>query len=599
MPSHDAEIKSEIFLGSLVGPDDFEALSYTWGTLENPATIWVQSRVRQVTQNLAAALRRMRDTNNTRVLWVDALCINQADEAEKSLQVAQMRQVYTSNRNKQVVVWLGDEGTARTALAFFETLKEAEEYTAKHAAVSQKIFPGLTDVERLRMFERLSDKLDRAADAGMTAEEFTTTVATPAERAYLTQSQEMEDLEANPTRGVPALIDGYETERAACEAFFARPWWSRTWILQEAIHARDVSFHIGNLDPIPIDDLCHIAARYQRYINIRTGQLRSRANNPKVTETWFPNAATNFSLWLFISGTARNTVDTILSLRAKYAAEGEAAAAPLRELLLQLRNQLATDPRDKIYGLLGFSTNEYALEPDYRLSKEELYTMLTRRMTMNVLYALLWVESPEREIKMGSLPSWVPDHSMPQKYTTITMNQQWYKFSANKNFPAPEPAATVEPHLSQAPSEKTLILRGIRVGEITEVRDVQISREQQSVGDNTVRLIGYEAGGIRYGIDGDDGVPGTIRTASWGPCHAAVGDTIIVAPGSSMPFVLRWAAEAGGGTGGHLFVGACWLVNSELQDVNQLGTDPGFSPVMFGSACVGAQPGDVDNLLIY
>ena len=49
----------------------------------------------------------------------------------------------------------------------------------------------------------------------------------------------------------------------------------------------------------------------------------------------------------------------------------------------------------------------------------------------------------------------------------------------------------------------------------------------------------------------------------------------------------------------HLFVGACWLVNSELRDVNNLQNDPGFSPVMFGSACLGVKTEDVELFSIW
>ncbi|EJT76658.1 hypothetical protein GGTG_06575 [Gaeumannomyces tritici R3-111a-1] len=44
--------------------------------------------------------------------------------------------------------------------------------------------------------------------------------------------------------------------RSACQKLFARPWWSRTWILQEVIHPRGVAVHIGDLEPVSLDDLC-------------------------------------------------------------------------------------------------------------------------------------------------------------------------------------------------------------------------------------------------------------------------------------------------------------------------------------------------------
>jgi len=590
-------IECELFCGSLSGTVDFEALSYTWGTFENAPIISVQRQPRQVTQNLAAALRRLRHPDHPRVLWVDALCINQSDDAEKSLQVAQMRQVYTSPRNTQVVVWLGEEGTAPVALQFFETLRLAEEHDTRDSAERTRFFPGLTDVEMVRASKRLDDKLGYASAAGMTLEEFIEKVASPAERAYMTESDFMAKPLDGSVRSIGALIDGYDDELAACDEFFKRPWWSRTWILQEVIHGRAVSVHIGDLDPISIDNLCAIAARYQSFVNIRTGELRLRANNPD--GSLLALTATNFEVWLFVTGKARNTVETIATLREKYAAEGDAATAALRTLLLQVRAQLATDPRDKIYGLLGMSTNEYAVEPDYRLSKEEVYISLARKMIKNVLYSLLWVEAPGREIEAGDLPSWVTDHSIPQSYQTVSMNRQWYNFSANKDFPKTEPENAGEPHLSQAPTEKMLLLRGIRVGVITEVRDVLLTSDWQPGTEATLRLFGYESAGVRYNIDQPDGKLGTIRTASWGPCRAVVGDIIIVTPGSSVPLVLRCGAQGSSAGDGHLFVGACWMVTSELQDVGQLGKDPGFSPVMFGSANYGARREEVEVFRIY
>ncbi|KIM96986.1 hypothetical protein OIDMADRAFT_169760, partial [Oidiodendron maius Zn] len=58
-----------------------------------------------VTQNLYHALASLRYEKETRVLWVDAICINQVDNAEREAQVPQMRNIYGSAN--RVVVWLG------------------------------------------------------------------------------------------------------------------------------------------------------------------------------------------------------------------------------------------------------------------------------------------------------------------------------------------------------------------------------------------------------------------------------------------------------------------------------------------------------------
>lgn len=56
--------------------------------------IWLDDVQFSVTKNLHAALLRLRLEQEPRTLWVDAMCINQDDVAEKSFQVALMSDIY-------------------------------------------------------------------------------------------------------------------------------------------------------------------------------------------------------------------------------------------------------------------------------------------------------------------------------------------------------------------------------------------------------------------------------------------------------------------------------------------------------------------------
>jgi hypothetical protein len=58
---------------------DFEAFSYTWGSAENLMTIFGETgqKTLSITQNLARALPYLRYEDRPRLLWVDAICINQ------------------------------------------------------------------------------------------------------------------------------------------------------------------------------------------------------------------------------------------------------------------------------------------------------------------------------------------------------------------------------------------------------------------------------------------------------------------------------------------------------------------------------------------
>jgi hypothetical protein len=58
-----------------------------------------------VTRNLVEALRTFRHTRKSRVLWADAICINQQDLEERSLQVQLMTRIFSDA--SRVLIWLG------------------------------------------------------------------------------------------------------------------------------------------------------------------------------------------------------------------------------------------------------------------------------------------------------------------------------------------------------------------------------------------------------------------------------------------------------------------------------------------------------------
>ncbi len=86
----------------------FHALSYRWGpdNEEEKETVTLNGCPFQVRRNLRDALRflRQRSTRH-QMFWIDAVCINQGDIAEKTRQLRIMDQIYF--RARRVVVWLG------------------------------------------------------------------------------------------------------------------------------------------------------------------------------------------------------------------------------------------------------------------------------------------------------------------------------------------------------------------------------------------------------------------------------------------------------------------------------------------------------------
>jgi Heterokaryon incompatibility protein (HET) len=117
----------------------YEGLSYAWGTTIEKRPITIQQcrktwkvgdigsiyktltigKRLDVTENLECALRHIRYIDKMRALWIDAICINQSDVAERNAQVTKMHIIYSMAT--RVCVWLGPEADGSDqAMVFVE-----------------------------------------------------------------------------------------------------------------------------------------------------------------------------------------------------------------------------------------------------------------------------------------------------------------------------------------------------------------------------------------------------------------------------------------------------------------------------------------------
>ncbi|KAM0429218.1 hypothetical protein ACHAPT_006432 [Fusarium lateritium] len=153
-------------------PIYYTALSYTWGPQVFEATIECDGYEKKITKSLEAALRRFRQPRDPIMMWIDQICINQDDEAEKKKQIRLMGRIYERARN--TVIWLGEaENESGSALQLIERITSCLHYTLSEV-----------DLENL---ERI-------------------------------------DLPASNSRAWKDLWD-----------LLSRPWFTRVWIIQEAI----------------------------------------------------------------------------------------------------------------------------------------------------------------------------------------------------------------------------------------------------------------------------------------------------------------------------------------------------------------------------
>jgi len=100
-------------------PEQYIALSYTWGEPPSTEMINLNGEPFPVRKNLWDFLSQARSNCLEEYLWIDALCIDQSVNAERSHQVSIMGRIYSSA--SRVIVWLGlYSGLAAEGLMFID-----------------------------------------------------------------------------------------------------------------------------------------------------------------------------------------------------------------------------------------------------------------------------------------------------------------------------------------------------------------------------------------------------------------------------------------------------------------------------------------------
>jgi hypothetical protein len=116
-----SEIECNLVAANSIEGLQYQALSYEWGSPDDPKHIKLNGVSVSVRQNLWWALWHLRKARATeRIIWIDALSINQMDDKERGHQVALMGRIF---RNADVICWLG-----RPKAAWVESCERAMQY---------------------------------------------------------------------------------------------------------------------------------------------------------------------------------------------------------------------------------------------------------------------------------------------------------------------------------------------------------------------------------------------------------------------------------------------------------------------------------------
>jgi hypothetical protein len=87
----------------------YEALSYAWVDKARDKPLRLEGQEFNVTLSAWSALKALRCNDRLRILWIDAICINQDDLEKRAAQVKLMGTIY--RQASSVRVWLGPLGS--------------------------------------------------------------------------------------------------------------------------------------------------------------------------------------------------------------------------------------------------------------------------------------------------------------------------------------------------------------------------------------------------------------------------------------------------------------------------------------------------------
>lgn len=376
----DDAISGRLHVATLSDRPTYTALSYVWGEPSKTFDIQLDSGVMGATSNLAAALRSLRDRNQIKPLWIDAICINQDDLSEKAVQVDLMGSVYANG--SEVVIWLGefDENWA-------EDLPKDEFCDFKLADSS--------NTERLRLALRTLSPPCPSGKSFTGESRLEHGIQLLTMLGHGTHGQDLPFFTITQNQGtnepdITLKPQWYEAIKAL-RWLLSRPWWTRVWTMQEFVLATQPPiFRVGRraipsaiFEAAAIQFWWHVAQHKCCAIpaTIWSGDLSSMA-------LMFIRV---FHLWS-------------MRQRRERSPNGKMGAA---EVLPACQGKAATDSRDYLYSVLGIIAEASSIHADYGRDYANVCCLSTKLLIAsqpNDLWPAMAVG-----LKHASGPTWIYD----------------------------------------------------------------------------------------------------------------------------------------------------------------------------------------------
>ncbi|EWZ84879.1 hypothetical protein FOCG_08068 [Fusarium oxysporum f. sp. radicis-lycopersici 26381] len=350
---------SHAVLNTPSGNPAYEALSYVWGEPDFSEPIILNDHTFFITPSLKYILSCLKQRcDQQRVLWVDAICINQSDVEERGHQVTLMREIYSNCQRD--IAWLdpmiGRKNAKARGLYSLPDLEEEEKWVKNGMNLMREIAE--------KNPQTLKELQDQYREGGY---------------RLFTDSQ---------------LMLG---------AVFRQPTlWRRLWVMQElslaprlTLMSRDGELSWDVLKNLfkdePYFDAFHMGRESSHY----------HLYYKDFSEVFVPIK--------------------LIEDQRRLMSHGK--GSKLMDVLVRFREMESTNPRDKIFGLLGLVTEDHGIKVDYLMSVPELYQQATislinlarnldilcqnpfeRPEGPTALWCVDWKEDQHR------LPSWVAEY---------------------------------------------------------------------------------------------------------------------------------------------------------------------------------------------
>ncbi|KAI4862677.1 heterokaryon incompatibility protein-domain-containing protein [Hypoxylon rubiginosum] len=421
----------------------YRALSYVWGSPTERVDIEVNGELLSIGSNLRAALLQLRQDQDCPSIWVDSICIEQTNTAEKSWHVNEMGKIFSGT--EQVYLWLGPAADGSDEVMDF----------ISHIGPTALQLGDISRPKRV-LRDRIRDYvIDRSA-AGENNQHIhqDTIEASDSETVDEDRVTLIGDFILGLTQNL-ALLGGHEQSLIpGIECLLRRDYWHRVWIVQEVSLAKVATVVCGQKTvALDLFDAVFSAVWF--------------------TRQWVAVERLFSPFFLPLQANLYGTIKCISVWRERR----KGRSVLLRDVLLeygespQRPHYTATDPRDIVFGILGVISDlaDLDVHADYSKSTAEVYASVARAMIYrydedpNAFQYHLGICNPANT--SSDLPSWVLDFRKVGQYGIASWPISYSAmFSASKGASQPRNARN---NCLDDPS--VLRRRGCLVDVVTEV----------------------------------------------------------------------------------------------------------------------------------